>query len=232
MTNPQRTARIAGALYLLIIVLGLTSELLVRARLILPGQAEATAANILAAPGLYRLSVAADAVMLLADIALALLLYRLLAPAGAALSLAAMVLRLMQAAVIATSLLFAYGALLILQGALPDPGLALLFLDIHAHGYDLGLLFFGVNALLVGILILRAPYLPGAIGGLLLAAGGVYLAGSSLRFLAPGLVAGFQPAYALTILAEASFCLWLLIRGIDARRWPTGPATLSAAARS
>lgn len=216
MDQPQRQARLAGALYLAIIVLGLGAELAVRGRLVAPADAEATAAALLGAPWLWRAGVAADALMMLADVALALLLFRLLAPAGRGLSLAAMVFRLMQAALIAVSLLLSYGALLWLEagGTAPE---ALLLVGLHAHGYDLGLVFFGVSSLLVGLLVLRADYLPGWIGALLMAAGVVYLAGSSLRFLAPALHGPFQPVYLVPVLAEASFCLWLLIRGVGPR---------------
>ena len=47
-------ARLAGVLYLAIILLGLTSELALRGALLVPGDAAATAERILAAPGLLR----------------------------------------------------------------------------------------------------------------------------------------------------------------------------------
>ncbi|WP_315901560.1 DUF4386 domain-containing protein [Salipiger bermudensis] len=216
LANPMAAARLAGALYLLIILLGLTSELALRGSLIIPSDAVATATAILASPGTLRLSLAADTVMALADVALAVLLYLLLRPVSAALALMAMVFRLVQAGLIAMSLLFQYGALLILQGD-GAPEAALLALELHGHGYDLGLVFFGVNSLLTGWLLVVSGFVPKLLGWLIAAAGMVYFLGSALLFLAPPLAGPFAPAYLLPVLAETAFCLWLLIRGLGPR---------------
>lgn len=217
--DPQPLARFAGALYLVIIVAGIWSEGIARASLISPGDAGATAAAILRHETLFRLSVLADALMALCDVGLAVLLYLLLRPAGAALALGAMVFRLVQAAILGANLIGQHGALLLLQAG-GEPALALLLLQMQSHGYDLGLLFFGVNSVLTGLLVIRAAYLPAALGWGLGAAGLVYLAGSVLRFLAPELNAAFTPAYAVPVLAETAFCLWLLVRGLRRAAFP------------
>lgn len=59
-------ARTAGGLYLIIIVCGIFGEAFVRSSLVVPGDASATAGNILASPSLFRLGFVADSVMLLA----------------------------------------------------------------------------------------------------------------------------------------------------------------------
>ncbi|MCA8880117.1 MAG: DUF4386 domain-containing protein [Rhodobacteraceae bacterium] len=215
-----RMARIAGALYLVIILCGIWSEAAVRGGLAVPGDPAATAAHILEAGPLLRLSILADALMALADVGLAVLLYVLLRPAGPVLALMAMAFRLVQAAAIAAALSFQFAALRVLDPPFPgnDP-LAAVFLSVQAHGYDLGLIFFGVNCLLVAVLLIRAPFAPAMLGWLIAAAGAVYLTGSILRFAAPGLWAGFQPAYLVPLVAEAAFCLWLLFRGPDRAGW-------------
>ncbi|MBN9886789.1 DUF4386 domain-containing protein [Salipiger abyssi] len=218
LSRPLAAARFAGLLYLLIILLGLGSELALRGPLLVPGDALATAERILAAPGLLRLSVAADTLMALADVALAVLLYLLLRPVNGAVALLAMVFRLVQAALIAMSLLLLFGALLALDrmgGAAAET--ALLATELHAHGYDLGLVFFGINSLLTGWLLLRSGYVPRALGVLLGLAGAVYVCGSALRFFVPALTEAFAPAYLLPVIAETAFCLWLLIRGLGPR---------------
>lgn len=228
--NPQTMARAAGALYLVIIVFGIWSELAVRGGLVVAGDAAATADNIAAHTGLFRLGFAADSVMAISDAALAVLLYVLLKPVSATLALMAAVFRLLQTAVIGVNLLNQYAALLILGdadrvaalGAGQADALALFFLETQSHGYDLGLIFFGVNSLLTGWLVWRAAFLPRVLGALLAAAGVVYLAGSYLLFLAPSVHGVFEPAYAVCLIAELAFCLWLLIRGVDAARWHSG----------
>ncbi len=236
-TSPQAYARAAGALYLVIIVFGIGAEVFIRGSLIVPGDAAATAANITTHEGLFRAGFAADSIMALADVALAVLLYVLLAPAGKTLALMAAAFRLTQTAVIGLNLLSYYSALLLLDGseyaAAFDPAqlnaLAALALDRHAHGYDLGLIFFGASCLLLGILIVRSGYLPKWLGGLVALAGVVYLAGSYTLFLAPDLAGAIQPAYAVPLVAEIALCLWLLARGVDVERWRARAAKMSAA---
>jgi hypothetical protein len=227
LNSPQAHARVAGVLYMVIIVLGLSAELFVRSGLIVWGDAAATAANISASPGAFRLGFLADSVMAICDVALAVLLFVLLKPVNATLALLAMVFRLTQTAVLALNLLNYYAALLLLEGkgfaAAFDPAqlqsLSYLFLDLHAHGYDLGLLLFGVHCLLLGYLIIRARYFPKTIGIMIAAGGLVYLLGSYAHFLAPGYGSALVPLYAVPLVAELSLCLWLLFKGVDLEQW-------------
>ena len=210
-----RSARRAGLLYLVIIVTGLGAELGLRAPLIDLGDAEATATAILAAPGRLHLAIVADLVMALSDAGLAILLYRIFRPMAPDLALAAMVFRLLQTVLIAVSLMGLLTGWLLLSraDALADaPTLALVFFDLHAHGYDLGLVFFAINSLIMGRLVWRSDLIARGLGAGLAIAGLVYLLGSGLRFFAPELAPAFAPAYALTILAETAFCLRLLLQ--------------------
>lgn len=201
-------ARLAGVLYLIIIAAGIWSEVAVRAALTVPGDAAATAASILAAEGAVRLSLAADTVMGLADAGLAVLLFLLLRPVSLSLALAAMVFRLIQNALIGANLLNQQAAL---AAAGSDPARAAEALALHAFGYDLALIFFGVSCLMMAALILRSGWIPRLIGFGIGASGLVYLTGSYLRILAPGLADSFAPAYAICLLAELAFALWLLL---------------------
>jgi len=179
------------------------------------GDADATAAAVLAASGQLRLAIAADLVMALSDAGLAILLYLIFRTMAPGLALSAMVFRLIQTVLIAASLMALLTAWLVLtraEGLADAPALALVFLDLHAHGYDLGLVFFGVNSLIMGLLVWRSGLFAKAFGAGLAAAGLVYLVGSGLRFFAPDLASAFTPAYGLTILAETAFCLRLLLQ--------------------
>lgn len=207
--------RIAGVLYLVIIITGLGAELGLRGPLIDFDDADGTAAAILAAPGQFRLALAADLVMALCDAGLAILLYLIFRTTAPNLALAAMIFRLIQTVLIAANLLAMQAAWLLLSstdGLTDAPALALVFLDLHAHGYNLGLVFFGVNSLLMGALVWRSGLFAKVFGAGLGMAGSVYLIGSGLRLFAPEVLAMFAPAYGLTILAETAFCLRLLLQ--------------------
>ena len=215
-------ARIAGLLYLIIIVFGIFSEVFVRSSLIVTGDASATATNILASKWLFRIGFAADSIMLLSDVAIAVLFYVLLKPVSNTLALTAAVFRLTQAAILGFNLLNYYAAMLLVSGIeyatsfASDQlyALVMLFLTLHSHGYDLGLLFFGLSSLILGYLVIKSDYFPGILGVGLIAAAAVYLTGSLMRFLSPDYLTFITPLYIVPLLAELSFCLWLLIKGV------------------
>jgi hypothetical protein len=213
-----RYARIAGLLYLIIIVCGISSELFVRTALVVPDDAAATAANILAAPGLFRAGFGLDSLMLFSDVAVALLLYFLLASVSRPLAATAAAFRLIQAAVLAANLLLYYGAIMVLEGSGFETAsrhdLAALLLQMHTHGYDLGLLFFAFSNFILGYLVVRSGYFPTLLGYGLGAAALVYLVGSFIRFLIPGMTAMVEPLYFIPFVAELAFALWLVIKGV------------------
>lgn len=236
-------ARVAGLLYLAIIVCGLFAEVVVRSRLIEPGDATATAANIADADWLFRMGLGADMVMLLADVAIAVVLYRLFAPISKTLSMLAAAFRLTQTAVIGLNLLNMFAALLIirdtdyLDGFEPgqSDSLALQLLDMHKYGYTLGLTFFGVSTLIVGYMALSSNSVPKPLGVVLGLAGAGYLADGFMFFLVPG----YDGSISLVVLAPALvgelwFCGWLLFKGrriqAHADSTTTGTATAKALA--
>ena len=224
--SPLSIARAAGGLYLTIIVLGLVGEFVVRGSLIARGDPDGTAANLVAGEGLLRFGFLADSIVFMSDAAVAALLYVLLRPINRTVALAAAAFRLVQTAVLALNLLNQHSALLLVTdtpyaglGLKERNALAYLMLDQHAHGYDLGLLFFGVHCALVGYLIVKSTFLPSAIGVLLSAAAIVYVVGSYVHFLAPTLVEPVMPIYIVALVAEVALCGWLLVKGVDVRRW-------------
>ncbi|MEZ5098390.1 MAG: DUF4386 domain-containing protein [Thermoleophilia bacterium] len=227
------SARTAGVLYLIIIAFGLFAEVIVRSRLIVPGDPGATAANIVDSEGLFRLGFAADLVVFLCDVALAIVLYYLLRPVSRTLSLLAAAFRLTQTAIIGLNLVNMFGALLILREAdylgsfqpSQSDALALLALDTHRYGYTLGLTFFGVGTLIVGYLAWRSRLVPRLLGVLLALAGLGYLIDSGAFFLVPGYDGSISPILlAPAIVGEVWFALWLLLKGRRLEEPTPGPS--------
>ncbi|MEQ8834138.1 MAG: DUF4386 domain-containing protein [Miltoncostaeaceae bacterium] len=240
--SPRSLARLAGLLYLVIVVAGLFAELVVRGSLVEPGDAAATAQNILADATLFRLGFVADLVMVLADIGVAILFYVLLKPVNHGLALLALVLRLMMDAVLAANLMNHLGALLLLDAAGPlatvDPAgraaQALMALESHRYGYLVALVFFGLHVAVLGWLFARSTFLPRILGILLGIAGAGYLLDSFSWFLIPGYDGGLTPvALAPVLVAEIAVVGWLLAKGLDEERWlaRAREAALPAAAR-
>ncbi len=221
-TSRFGAARVAGLLYLTIIVCGLFAEVGVRSRLVEQGDPTATAANILEHPTLFRAGIAADIVMLLCDVAIAVVLYQLLRPISRTLSLVAAAFRMTQTAVLGLNLLSMFQALRVLDdaeyldtfGPAQLDALALLSLDAHRYGYILGLMFFGVSTVVVGAIVRRSGRTPWALALLLVVAGLGYLADGAMFFMIPG-YDGSASAIVLApaLIAELWFCGWLLTKG-------------------
>jgi hypothetical protein len=89
-------ARLTGLCYLIIILCGVSSEVVLRGPLIDLSSAERTARAIAAETMRFRLSILADVVMALADAALAVLLFLMFRSVSAGLALTAFVFRLLQ----------------------------------------------------------------------------------------------------------------------------------------
>ena len=225
--SPQRIAKIAGFLYLIIIISGIFAEFFVRSSLIVTGDAMATAGNIFASEGLFRAGIASDLIMIMCDVALALLFYVLFKPVSHALSLLAAFFRLVQAAILSVNLLNLFFVLQLLSGADYLSAFSaeqlhaqlLLFLNAHRTGYAIGLVFFGVQCFVLGYLIIKSGYVPRILGFLLIAASFGYLADSFASFLLANytdyeeifMLVVFIPAF----IAELSLCLWLIVKGVS-----------------
>ena len=102
-TSPQIYARIGGWLYLFIIVAGIFAEIFVKGKLIVSGDAAATAKNIMAHESLFRISVAVEQVWLVCAVAITVILYVLLRPVSKNLALLAAFFNLVSIAVEAVS---------------------------------------------------------------------------------------------------------------------------------
>jgi len=215
-------ARITGLLYVVIIGFGLFSEVFVRASLIVRGDAAATAEKILGSEALFRAGFASDLLIFLCDVAVAIMLYVLLRSVSRTGSLLAAGFRLTGTAIYGANLLNYFAALIVLGRAGGADALdtkqlnsaALIFLDIHRHGYDLGLVFFGLHCIMLGYLLFRSVRFPDVLGVLMALAGAAYVIGSMTLFLAPRFSGAVAPIYAVPLAGELSLGLYLLIKGV------------------
>jgi len=216
-------ARITGSLYLITILTGIFSAGYVSGRLVVNGDAAATAANILAHPGLLQLGFAVYLIEMACQVAITALFYNLLKPAGRNVSLVAAFLGLTGCVIKTFSRLFFIAPLFILGGAHylsvfsaeQLQALALLFLKVNDRGAGIALVFFGFYAILTGYLIIKSTFLP-RILGVLSVVGGL----GWLTFLYPPLGSRLFPFLAIfAILGAASLIVWLLVKGVNEQRW-------------
>ena len=227
-SSPQLYARIGGALYLLIIVIGLFEEAFVRDKLIVSGDAAATANNIMASESLWRFHIAAELFLLMCAIALLTILFVLLKPVSRELTLLALFFNLVSISLEAATAmylvvaLFPLGTAAYLKAFSPEQLYAMATLSLKSHGYGFGvsLLFFGCFCVVIGRVIYKSGFLPKAIGALMQIAGLCYLTDSFALILSPAFANRLFPAILLpAFVGEVSFGLWLLLKGVNVQRW-------------
>lgn len=221
--SPALKARIAGAAYLAIIVSAAFAFLVVRDRLLVPGNGAATAANILAHEALYRWGGAISILTLVCDAIVAVIFYDLFKPVSRSLSLFAAVLRLIFVAIMGFNTVNYFAPLVLLHGnrfsTTDSQAFTLVSQTFFSLGYNIAIIFFGLQFIVIGYLILRSGFLPRLLGSVMIT-GLFYFANSFVHFVAPAAARGFAPYLVWpAALLEWSLALWLLIAGVDNERW-------------
>jgi len=228
ITSIKKLARAGGLLYLIIIITGIFGELLIKNKIIVSGDPAATAANMLHYETLWRIGIAGDLLMHVCDVPLMVIFYLLLKPVNKHLALIAVLFNLVQtAAMVATKVnlaqsLFTLGTADYLKAFPPNQLHTLSYLSIRSdeYGFGIGLLFFGFECLILGYLIFKTGYLPKMIGVLMQIAGVCYITNSLTMIIAPGIAALlFPPIMLPPFIAETSFCLWLILKGVNVPKW-------------
>ena len=236
-SSPQLYARIGGALYLIIIVIGLFGEMFVRDKLIVSGDATATAKNIMASESLWRFHIAAELFLLICAIVLLMILFVLLRPVSRELTLLALFFNLVSIGLEAAATmylvvaLFPLGDAAYLKAFSPEQLYAMAYLPLKSHGYgfSVSLLFFGCFCAVIGRVIYKSGFLPRAIGALMQIAGLCYLTDGFALILAPTFANRLVPAILLPpFVGEASLCLWLLVKGVNVQRWNERASAVTA----
>jgi hypothetical protein len=222
--SPRSLARMAGVFQGLEGVTATFGQVIVLGRLVVFGNAEATAANILEHERLFWLGFASSLIGVIFHIIWALLLYYLFRPVNRRVSLLAAFVILVGCAIQALTSLFYLAPLLVLRGGSSLSAftteqlhaLALMFLRLNAYTFDIYLVFFGLWCVLIGFLIFRSIFLPRVLG-LLLAIAGLgwmtYLSPPLAHYLFLPYIAG------ASALGEIPLLLWLLVVGVNAQRW-------------
>ena len=222
--SPCLKARVAGVLYLICGIAFSFADGSVRGKLVVLGDATATAHNILAHAVLFRLGFATELISAVCYITVTLLLYDLFKPVNGSVSLLAAFFSLIGCAIQALSTLFHLAPLVILGG---EPylsvfkveqlqALALMFLKLRVQITSIYMVFFGCYCLLIGYLIFRSTFMPRILGVFMAIAGLSYQ-----LFLSPPLANNLFPYIVKPAgaLGELSLILWLLVMGVNNQRW-------------
>lgn len=231
---PRSRARLTGVVYLLYFLTAIASALIppgIGGPNGLPSNAETFARSVMSNTSSYEIATAVGLISTLLYVALAGLFYQLFKPVSRTLALLMMIFTLAGSVITAAGAVLQLAPVAVLDGssylnafdAKQLHAIALLLLHISAQSGAVALAFFGVFQLLLGYLIYRSGFMPALIGVLIAVAGVGWL-----TFLYPPLstflLTGVE---VLGFIAELVLMLWLLIRGVDDRRWTERAAAAS-----
>ncbi len=226
--SPQKYARLAGVLYLLIFFVGPFAFFMGRVGVVVPGDPTATVKELMSSQSLFRLGIVAETVIVLVEIVVSAILYVLFIPVSRPLSLAAGFARFAQAILQAVNLFTAVPALLLLGGTgyltvfNPDQlnALVQLFADANAFMIIIWGLIFGFHLLVLGYLVYKSGFMPRILGILLIIGGVGYLSQSYGHILVPQYDEILSTVViVLSIPGELSFTVYLLWKGLNVEKW-------------
>jgi hypothetical protein len=224
MNSPQKTARVAAFVFLIVFFLGMSTELFIRPDMIVPGDAVATIRNITASESLFRLSIVSDLIRQMLLMLLPLILYKLLKPVNKTTALLMVIFYFVCVPVSMLNEINHLAVLLLSSGAgylttfKPDQlnALVMFFIDLRKYGTFIPQ-FFSFWVILLGYLVFKSGFLPRILGILLMLAGLCYTVLAVLFFLFPNFDATIFGL--LAFIGESLFYLWLLIKGVNAEEW-------------
>lgn len=221
MHPTDKAARVAGAVYLSLVLTAPFSLLYVPGKLIVRGNATATANNILTHETLFRFYIVSDLFSSVIFICLGLALYRLLSSVNKTWARLMAAFVLVSAAVGFLNVLNNLAALILFHGAdflnvFDKPqrdALAYFFVRLHSHGIFMSEIFWGLWLLPFGMLVYRSGFLPRFLGVWLMLACFGWLVLSLIALLIPPYYeAAFRIAQPV-MLGELAIMLWLLLKG-------------------
>jgi hypothetical protein len=216
MNSINKTARIAGALYLLLAPLGILGILYVPNTLIVDGNLVTTANNILANESMYRLSMLSALAVQIVNLFVVLFLYKLLKPVNKNVGRLMVIFLFLGIPIAMLNEVNSAATLLVIQGTNPAYDLMALFLKMHEYGIQIAGVFWGLWLFPMGYLVFKSTYIPKIIGILLMIGCFGYLLDSVLFILAPELGVTVSQ---YTFIGEIALPLWLLIKGVNVNKW-------------
>jgi hypothetical protein len=229
MMHPvKKAARLAGAIYLMMVFTAPFSLIYVPSKLIVSGNAAATADNIRAHETMFRLAIFGDLVGQVIFICLSIALYRLLRDVSRPWAWLMVAFVLVSSSVCFLNVLNYIGALTLFHGAdflsvFEKPqrdALGMLFLRLYSHGIFMAEIFWGLWLFPFGLLVFRSGFLPRWIGVWLMINCFGYVILSAIALFA---LAYYQAAFKYSqpvLLGELAIMLWLLIRGANVKALP------------
>lgn len=222
--SPQLLARVAGLCQLLESATATFGQVFVTGRLVVAGNATATAAQFLGHERLFWIGFGSSLAGVFFHLAWALLLYYVFRPVSRGLSLFALAVILVGCAVQALTCVFYLAPMLVLNAgsSLSNftveqlQALAYVFVRLNGYAFNTYLVFFGMWCALTGVLIAGSTFMPRIVGILLVISG----LGWMMYLVPPVAIRLFIPYIAgASAIGEIPLMVWLLVMGVNAEQW-------------
>jgi hypothetical protein len=223
----RNPGRFAGLLYVLSSIIGVFGLLVVPSQVIVHGDAAATAQNIAAHETLFRLGIVANLACQTLFIFVALALFHLFKDVNRRHALVMLTLILAAIPIALLNELNAIAALTLVRGSGSFAGfnlqqrdtLVMLFLNLHASGFDIAGILWGLWLFPLGLLAYRSGFIPRILG--------IALMVNCFSYPINTFMSIVLPQYAETVavwtspfqFCEVVFMIWLLFAGAK----PTQP---------
>jgi len=227
MNSTKKQARVAGLLYLVLAIPAPIGLMYVPSKLIVSGDATATADRIRASESLLRIGIASELFPQIIFIFLVLALYRLFKAVNETLAQQMVILgALVSVPIVFLNVLNEIAALILVSGAdflsVFDKNhldaLAYLFLRLHKQGIIVVSIFWGLWLFPFGMLVIRSGFIPRILGVLLMIAGFGYLVSSFTSLLLPQYEKLVGQFTMVLNFGELPIIFWLLIKGVNAEQ--------------
>lgn len=233
----ENPGRLAGLLYIVASIPGFFALAYVPSKLLVHGNATATANNIAAHEMFFRLGIAADLISQVIFIFVALALYDLLKGVNQRRALSMLTLILVAIPIAFLNEVNSIAALVLAQGAdflsvFDKPqrdALARLFLNLRGGGFEVAGIFWGLWLFPLGLLVYRSGFLPRFLGVLLMLGTFAYLANSFTSLVLPQYSSVVSRWMNPLQAVEVVFMLWLLIMGAKPKLLGRSPSSAVAA---
>jgi hypothetical protein len=237
MSSTKNPGRLAGLLYVLTGIPGFFAIVYVPSKLIVDGNAAATASNIAASEGLFRLGIAAQLISQAGFIFVALALCQLFKGVNRRLASLMVTLVVVQIPIAFLNELNNIAALILVRGAdflslFEKPQrevLAMLFLNLHSQGIVVAEIFWGLWLFPLALLVYRSRFLPRFLGVWLVIDGFAYVILSLTVILLPQYQDKVSTISQPAFFGEVAFMLWLLIKGAKPPALDAAPSSSWAA---
>lgn len=230
MDSKKKIARIAGVLYLIVVLSGIFHLMYVPSKLIESDNPSVTISNIIASETLFRLGILGGLICYTSFLLLPLVLYKLLGPVNKTLAVLMVTLAVVSVPISFVNMLNKFAVLTLLSKAKylsvfeadKLQAQVLLFLDYYRNGNQIASIFWGLWLFPFGYLVFKSGFLPKILGIFLMAGCFGYI----IDFMGSFLFSKYNETGISTLLTlpgslgEIGICLWLLIIGIKDKRLP------------